>query len=73
MPAEYLAPWFGVTLSSRFSVTDVVRERRLVRFGDPEQFARRYPRTAIALCSHHAVVAAPLLIGTTLRGALLHL
>jgi GAF domain-containing protein len=65
MPAEYLAPWFGVPLSSRIPVTDAVRERRLVWLGDPEELARRYPRTAIALPYHHAVAAAPLLTGTT--------
>ncbi|GAA3073773.1 SpoIIE family protein phosphatase [Streptomyces glomeratus] len=71
MPAEYLAPWFGVPLSSRFPVTDAVRERRLVWLGDPEELARRYPRTAIALPYHHAVAAAPLLTGATVWGALL--
>jgi GAF domain-containing protein len=71
MPAEYLAPWFTVALSSRLPVTDAVRERRLVWLGDPEELARRYPRTAIALPYHHAVAAAPLLTGTTVWGALL--
>lgn len=71
IPAEYLAPWFGVALSSRFPVTDAVRERRLVWLGDPEELARRYPREAIALPYHHAVAAAPLLAGTTVWGTLL--
>ncbi|MGI5507749.1 SpoIIE family protein phosphatase [Streptomyces sp. CA-106131] len=71
IPAEYLAPWFAVALSSPVPVAEAVRERRLVWLGDPEEFARRYPRTAIALPYHHAAAAAPILTGTTVWGALL--
>lgn len=71
IPAEYLAPWFGVALSSPVPVAEAVRERRLVWLGDPEDLARRYPRTAIALPYHHAVAAVPILTGTTVWGALL--
>ncbi|WP_393101309.1 SpoIIE family protein phosphatase [Streptomyces sp. LN325] len=71
IPAEYLAPWFGVALSSPVPVADALRERRLVWLGDPQEIARRYPRAAIALPYHHAVAAAPILTGTTAWGALL--
>ncbi|MET8331612.1 hypothetical protein [Streptomyces sp. NPDC005181] len=65
IPAEYLAPWFGVALSSPVPVAETVRERRSVWLGDPQELARRYPRTAIALPYHHAVAAAP--IGSSRR------
>ncbi|MGW3028067.1 SpoIIE family protein phosphatase [Streptomyces sp. NPDC001221] len=71
IPVEYLAPWFGVALSSPVPMAEAVRERRLVWLGDPEGLARRYPRTAIALPYRHAVAAAPILTGTTVWGALL--
>ncbi|AVH54779.1 MULTISPECIES: SpoIIE family protein phosphatase [Streptomyces] len=71
MPAEYLAPWLGVGLSSPVPVAEAVRERRLVWLGRPEELARRYPRTAIALPYQFAVAAAPILTGTTAWGALL--
>ncbi|MFC5799474.1 SpoIIE family protein phosphatase [Streptomyces formicae] len=71
LPAEYLAPWFGVALSSPGPVADAVRERRLIWLGHPQELARRYPRTAIALPYHYAVAAAPILTGTTAWGALL--
>ncbi|WP_351231457.1 SpoIIE family protein phosphatase [Streptomyces sp. NPDC002133] len=71
MPAEYLAPWFGVALSSPVPVAEAVRERRLVWLGHPQELARRYPRTAIALPYHYAVAAAPILTGTTAWGTLL--
>ncbi|MCQ4080956.1 SpoIIE family protein phosphatase [Streptomyces sp. RB6PN25] len=71
LPAEYLAPWFGVALSSPVPVAEAVREQRAVWLGDSQEFARRYPRTAIALPYPHAVAAAPILTGTTVWGALL--
>nr|WTB32973.1 SpoIIE family protein phosphatase [Streptomyces sp. NBC_00830] len=71
MPAEYLAPWFGVALSSPVPVAEAVRERRLVWLSHTQELARRYPRTAIALPYHQAVAAAPILTGTTTWGALL--
>ncbi|MER6978537.1 SpoIIE family protein phosphatase [Streptomyces carpinensis] len=71
MPAEYLAPWFGVALSSPVPVAEALRERRLVWLGDPQELARRYPRTAIALPYHYAVAAAPIVTGTTPWGSLL--
>ncbi|MFS4093576.1 GAF domain-containing protein, partial [Streptomyces sp. AF1A] len=71
IPAQCLAPWFGMALSSPGPVAEAVRERRLVWLGDPEELARRYPRTAIAMPYHHAVAAAPILTGTAVWGALL--
>ncbi|MFE3264084.1 SpoIIE family protein phosphatase [Streptomyces sp. NPDC059215] len=71
IPAEFLTPWFGVALSSHVPVAEAVREQRLVWLGDPQELARRYPRTAIALPYHHAVAVVPLLTGTTAWGALL--
>ncbi|GGT22776.1 SpoIIE family protein phosphatase [Streptomyces chromofuscus] len=71
MPVEYLAPWFGVGLSSPVPAAEAVRERRLVWLGRPQELARRYPRTAIALPYHYAVAAAPILTGTTAWGTLL--
>ncbi|MGW3248059.1 SpoIIE family protein phosphatase [Streptomyces sp. NPDC001070] len=71
MPAEYLAPWLGVGLASPVPVAEAVRERRLVWLGHPQELARRYPRTAIALPYHFAVAAAPILTGATAWGALL--
>ncbi|MEU4091684.1 SpoIIE family protein phosphatase [Streptomyces sp. NPDC026673] len=71
MPAEYLAPWFGVGLSTHVPVADAVRERRLVWLGKPQELACRYPRTAIAMPYRFAVAAAPILAGSTAWGALL--
>ncbi|MEU0185459.1 SpoIIE family protein phosphatase [Streptomyces sp. NPDC006207] len=71
MPAEYLAPWFGVALSAHVPVSDAVRDRRLVWLSKPQELARRYPRTAIALPYHFAVAAAPVLDGSEAWGALL--
>ncbi|MCX4403311.1 SpoIIE family protein phosphatase [Streptomyces sp. NBC_01764] len=71
IPAEYLAPWFGVALSSPVPVAEAVRERRLVWLAAPQELARRYPRQAIALPYHHSVAAAPILTGTTAWGTLL--
>ncbi|MDX3772032.1 SpoIIE family protein phosphatase [Streptomyces sp. AK08-01B] len=71
MPAEYLAPWFGVALSSPVPVAEAVRERRFVWLSNTQELARRYPRTAIALPYHQAVAAVPILTGTTAWGALL--
>ncbi|MFE2545357.1 SpoIIE family protein phosphatase [Actinacidiphila glaucinigra] len=71
MPADFLAPWFGVGLSNRVPVADAVRERRLVWLSKPQELARRYPRTAIAMPYHFAVAAAPILTGSEPWGALL--
>ncbi|MFF7209807.1 SpoIIE family protein phosphatase [Streptomyces sp. NPDC008238] len=71
MPVDFLAPWFGVGLASHVPVADAVRERRLVWLGKPQELARRYPRTAIAMPYHFAVAAAPVLGGEAPRGALL--
>ncbi|MDX3095033.1 SpoIIE family protein phosphatase [Streptomyces sp. ME19-03-3] len=71
MPADFLAPWFGVGLSNRVPVADAVREGRLVWLDKPQELARRYPRTAIAMPYHFAAAAAPILAGTAPKGALL--
>ncbi|MEU1542375.1 SpoIIE family protein phosphatase [Actinacidiphila glaucinigra] len=71
MPADFLAPWFGVGLSNRVPVADAVRERRLVWLSQPQELARRYPGTAIAMPYHFAVAAAPILADSTPWGALL--
>ncbi|MET8536964.1 SpoIIE family protein phosphatase [Streptomyces sp. NPDC005065] len=71
MPAKYLAPWLGVGLASPTPVAEAVRERRLVWLRTPQELARRYPRTAIALPYHFASAAAPILTGTTAWGTLL--
>ncbi|MER5787538.1 SpoIIE family protein phosphatase [Streptomyces sp. NPDC001980] len=71
LPAEYLTPWSRVALSSPVAVAEALRLRRLVWVSDPEEFARRYPRTAIALPYHCAAAAAPIVTGTTVWGTLL--
>ncbi|WP_431968278.1 SpoIIE family protein phosphatase [Actinacidiphila sp. bgisy160] len=71
MPADFLAPWFGVGLSSHVPVADAVRERRLVWLSEPQELARHYPRTAIAMPYHFAAAAAPILSGAAPWGALL--
>ncbi|MFF5139624.1 SpoIIE family protein phosphatase [Streptomyces sp. NPDC013157] len=71
LPAEYLTPWSRVALSSPVAVAEALRLRRLVWLSDPEEFARRYPRTAIALRHHCAAAAAPIVTGTTAWGTLL--
>ncbi|MFE0627548.1 SpoIIE family protein phosphatase [Streptomyces sp. NPDC058864] len=71
MPADFLAPWFGVGLSDHVPVADAVRERRLVWLSKPQELARRYPRTAIAMPYHFAAAAAPVLTGAAPWGALL--
>ncbi|MEV7387424.1 SpoIIE family protein phosphatase [Streptomyces sp. NPDC091215] len=71
LPAEYLTPWSRVALSSPVAVAEALRLRRLVWLSDPEEFARRYPRTAIALRYHCAAAAAPIVTGTTAWGTLL--
>lgn len=71
MPADFLAPWFGVGLSNHVPVADAVRERRLVWLSKPQEIAHRYPRTAIAMPYHFAAAAAPILTGSAAWGALL--
>ncbi|MFI8182379.1 SpoIIE family protein phosphatase [Actinacidiphila glaucinigra] len=71
MPADFLAPWFGVGLSNHVPVADAVRERRLVWLSKPQVIAHRYPRTAIAMPYHFAAAAAPILTGSAAWGALL--
>ncbi|MGY5051058.1 hypothetical protein ACWDE0_36520 [Streptomyces sp. 900105755] len=60
LPTEYLTPWSRVALSSPVAVAEALRLRRLVRLSDPDEFARRYPRTATALRHHCAAAAAPI-------------
>ncbi|MFD8818956.1 SpoIIE family protein phosphatase [Streptomyces sp. NPDC059627] len=71
LPAEYLTPWFRVALPSPVPVAEALRERRLVWLSDPQEFARRYPRTAIAQPYHYAAAAAPIVTGTSAWGSLL--
>ncbi|MFF7216909.1 GAF domain-containing protein [Streptomyces sp. NPDC008238] len=70
IPAEFLAPWFTVALSSPIPVAEVVHERQLFWIDDPQEFARRYPQMAIALPHHYAVAVAPILTGATAWGTL---
>ncbi|MFE2068947.1 SpoIIE family protein phosphatase [Streptomyces sp. NPDC059467] len=71
LPAEFLSPWSRVALSSPVPVAEALHRRRLVWLRDPEEFARRYPRTAIALPYHWAAAAAPIVTGTQAWGSLL--
>ncbi|WP_245883276.1 GAF domain-containing protein [Streptomyces hyaluromycini] len=71
LPAEYLTPCFRVALSGPVPVAEALRERRLVWLSDPQEFARRYPRAAIALPYHYAAAAAPIVTGTRAWGTLL--
>ncbi|MEU1600919.1 SpoIIE family protein phosphatase [Streptomyces sp. NPDC005708] len=71
IPAQYLAPWLGVGLASLDPIAVAVRERRLVWLSRPQELARRYPRTAIALPYNFSVAASPILTGTTTWGTLL--
>ncbi|GGN27040.1 SpoIIE family protein phosphatase [Streptomyces fuscichromogenes] len=71
LPAEYLTPWFRVALPSPVPVAEALRERRLVWLSDPQEFARRYPRTAIAHPYHYAAAAAPIIAGSRAWGTLL--
>ncbi|WP_217552548.1 SpoIIE family protein phosphatase [Streptomyces sp. GbtcB6] len=71
LPAEYLTPCFRVALSGPVPVAEALRERRLVWLSDPQEFARRYPRTAIAHPYHYAAAAAPIVSGTRAWGTLL--
>ncbi|MFF7468885.1 SpoIIE family protein phosphatase [Streptomyces sp. NPDC008092] len=71
LPAEYLTPWARMALSSPVPVAEALRERRLVWVSDPQEFARRYPRTAIALPYHCAGAAAPIVTGIRAWGTLL--
>ncbi|MFJ9562697.1 SpoIIE family protein phosphatase [Streptomyces fuscichromogenes] len=71
LPAEYLTPWFRVAPASPVPVAEALRERRLVWLSDPQEFARRYPRTAIAQPYHYAAAAAPIIAGSRAWGTLL--
>ncbi|MEW1775962.1 SpoIIE family protein phosphatase [Streptomyces sp. NPDC086777] len=71
LPVEALTPWSRMALSSPAPVAEALRRRRLVWLSDPEEVARRYPRTAIALPYRCAAAAAPIVTGTTAWGALL--
>ncbi|MER5520896.1 SpoIIE family protein phosphatase [Streptomyces sp. NPDC002763] len=71
LPAESLTPWSRVALSSPDPVAEALRHRRLVWLSDPEELARRYPRTTIALPYHCAAAAAPIVTGTRAWGTLL--
>lgn len=71
LPADCLAPWFRMALSSPDPVAEALRRRRLVWLSNPEELARRYPRTAIALPYRCAAAAAPIVTGTRGWGALL--
>ncbi|MGW6404373.1 hypothetical protein [Streptomyces sp. NPDC055134] len=47
---------------------EALRQRRLVWLSDPEEFARAYPRTAIALPNYCAAAAAPIITGARAWG-----
>ncbi|MFI2367708.1 SpoIIE family protein phosphatase [Streptomyces sp. NPDC018833] len=69
-PADFAAPWARVPVASPAPVTDAVREDRLVWVASQEEFARAYPRTAVALPYPCALAAAPV-TGTRRWGSLL--
>ncbi|WUK10607.1 SpoIIE family protein phosphatase [Kitasatospora sp. NBC_00374] len=71
MPAEFIAPWIRVPLAAPLPVADAVRDRRLVWSGSQQEFARLYPRAALAFPYHFALAAAPLRRGERCLGALL--
>ncbi|WP_082526599.1 SpoIIE family protein phosphatase [Kitasatospora sp. MBT63] len=71
LPAEFIAPWIRAALASPLPVSDAVRERRLVWSGSQQEFARQYPRTAVALPYHFALAAAPIETPQRCWGALL--
>ncbi|MFJ1704784.1 SpoIIE family protein phosphatase [Kitasatospora sp. NPDC088346] len=71
MPAEFITPWIRVPLTAPLPVTEAVRDRRLIWCGSQQDFARRYPRAALAFPYHFALAAAPVRRRERLLGALL--
>ncbi|MGW7418492.1 hypothetical protein ACWGJB_00160 [Streptomyces sp. NPDC054813] len=71
LPADCLTPWFRMALSSPVPEAEALRRRRLVRLSNPEELARRCPRTATALPYHCAAAAAPIVTGTQAWSTLL--
>ncbi|MBU6533496.1 SpoIIE family protein phosphatase [Streptomyces mayonensis] len=70
VPQEMAAPWRRVGRDAPMPVADAVREGRLVWCGGREEMARQYPRVALVLPYEFALAAAPVVSGTTVRGAL---
>ncbi|WP_354638545.1 SpoIIE family protein phosphatase [Kitasatospora camelliae] len=60
LPAEFVAPWTRVALAAPAPASDAVRDGRTVWSGSHEDFARLYPRLAIATPYHFAIAAAPI-------------
>ncbi|MFA1538182.1 SpoIIE family protein phosphatase [Actinomadura monticuli] len=58
---EIAAPWARVSLDDRNPVSDAVRRRRLVWLSGREEFARRYPRMALALPYDYVLAVLPIL------------
>ncbi|MEU8785398.1 SpoIIE family protein phosphatase [Streptomyces sp. NPDC048637] len=71
MPAPFLAPWDRVALAAPIPVAVAAREQRLVWVGGPQQMARDFPRTAVAVPYDFSQVAAPVSGPAGSRGALL--
>jgi len=58
---EIAAPWARVSLDDRNPVSDSVRQRRFVWLRGREEFARSYPRIALALPYDYALAVLPIL------------
>ncbi|MGW1790230.1 SpoIIE family protein phosphatase [Streptomyces tubercidicus] len=71
VPAPFLAPWDRVALAAPIPVAVATREQRLVWVGGPQQLARDFPRTAVAVPYDFSLAAAPVSGPTGSRGALL--
>ncbi|WP_235583078.1 SpoIIE family protein phosphatase [Kitasatospora sp. Root107] len=71
LPAEFIAPWTRVALTAPAPSSDALRDRRMVWSGSQEDFARLYPRIAVAMPYHFALAAAPICTGGRQWGALL--
>ncbi|MFI6769135.1 SpoIIE family protein phosphatase [Streptomyces sp. NPDC050355] len=71
IPAPFLDPWGRVALAAPIPVAVAVRDRRLVWANGPQQLARDFPRTAVAVPYDFSLAAAPIGEGDGSRGALL--
>ncbi len=71
IPAPFLDPWSRVALAAPIPVAVAVRDRCLVWANGPQQLARDFPRTAVAVPYDFSLAAAPIGEGDGCLGALL--
>lgn len=69
-PKEFFKPWERISLSAPSPVTDALRTTEPVWVANSKEWARRYPRTTVAIPYEFAAAAVPICDDTTDYGVL---